>query len=208
MEKNLQQLESQEENVDQQRTLVQQILSKLPTEVIVKLEESKNLDENWTVKLLRESLKRYINIHENVQRHEHNSRGSTYRGQRRGDNYERPPVGTQANQPVEALLVDSAKSTERQRNQTHRREPTLPCIFCRGVHFNDNCDKFTTVTDRKHQLITQGRCFLCLKVGHPLKECPNAHSKLCYHCKKLVITIEAYVRKGLLFHLKHQLQLK
>ena len=32
-------------------------LSKLPTEVIVKLEESKNLDENWTVKLLRESLK-------------------------------------------------------------------------------------------------------------------------------------------------------
>ena len=62
LEKNLRQLESQEENIDQQRMLVQQILSKLPTEVIVKLEESKNLDENGTVKLLRESLKRYINI--------------------------------------------------------------------------------------------------------------------------------------------------
>ena len=91
LEKNLRQLESQEENVDQQWMLVQQILSKLPTEVIVKLEESKNLDENWTVKLLRESLKRYINIHENAQRHEHNSRGSTYRGQRREDNYQSPP---------------------------------------------------------------------------------------------------------------------
>ena len=52
-----------------------------------------------------------INIHENAQRREHNSRGSTYRGQRRGDNYKRPPVDTQANQPVEALVVDSAKST-------------------------------------------------------------------------------------------------
>ena len=117
-------------------------------------------------------------------------------------------MDTQANQPVETLLVDSAKSTERQRNQTHRHETTLPCIFCRGVHFNDNCDKFTTVTDRKHQLITQDRCFLCLKVGHPLKECPNAHSKPCYHCKKMVITIKAYVQKSLLFHLKHQLHLK
>ena len=51
-------------------------------------------------------------------------------------------MDTQANQPVEALVVDSVKSTERQRNQTHRSEPTFPCIFCRGVHFNDNCDKF------------------------------------------------------------------
>ena len=39
----------------------------------------------------------------------------------RGDNYQRPPVETQGNQPVEALMVDSAKSTdhERQKNQKH-----------------------------------------------------------------------------------------
>ena len=54
MEKILRQLETQGENIEQQRMLVQQMLSKFPTEVVVKLEESKKLDENWTVKLLHE----------------------------------------------------------------------------------------------------------------------------------------------------------
>ena len=45
----LRQLESQKENIDQQRIIVQQILSKFPTDVIVKLEESKRLNESWTV---------------------------------------------------------------------------------------------------------------------------------------------------------------
>ena len=45
IEKNLRQLESQEEKVDQQRMLIQQILSKFPAEVLVKLEESKNLGQ-------------------------------------------------------------------------------------------------------------------------------------------------------------------
>ena len=67
--------------------LVPQILSKFPTEVLVKLEESKKPDENWTVKLLRGSLKRYIDVHENAQRHEFNSRGPTYRDQRSGNSF-------------------------------------------------------------------------------------------------------------------------
>ena len=56
-------------------------------------------------------------------------------------------------------MVDSTKDSERQKNQSHKcasEWPYLSYIFCRGVHFNDNCDKFTTATDRKHQLITQG----------------------------------------------------
>ena len=39
IEKNLRQLESQEEKVNQQRMLIQQILSKFPAEVLVKLED-------------------------------------------------------------------------------------------------------------------------------------------------------------------------
>ena len=49
IEKILRQLESQNENINQQRIIVQQILSKFPTDVIVKLGESKRLDEHWTV---------------------------------------------------------------------------------------------------------------------------------------------------------------
>ena len=113
IEKNLRQLESQDERVDQQRMLVPQILSKFPTEVLVKLEESKKPDENWTVKLLRGSLKRYIDVHENAQRHEFNSRGPIYRGQRSGNSSNQsnqrpiPFVENQGNRPVEAFMVDS-----------------------------------------------------------------------------------------------------
>ena len=39
-------IESQKEKVDQQRMLTQQILSKFPPEVLIKLEEPKNLAEN------------------------------------------------------------------------------------------------------------------------------------------------------------------
>ena len=55
IEKTLRQLESQKENIDQQRIIVQQILPKFPTDVIVKLEVSKRLNESWTVASLRES---------------------------------------------------------------------------------------------------------------------------------------------------------
>ena len=61
----------------------------------------------------------------------------------------------------------------------------MPCIFCKGVHFNDSCDKFITVADRKGRLISQGRCFVCLKVGHICKECPCAQSRSCHYCKQV-----------------------
>ena len=51
-------------------------------------------------------------------------------------------------------------------SRSHKKEPSMPCIFCKGVHFNDSCDKFITAVDRKGRLISQGRCFVCLKVGH------------------------------------------
>ena len=45
IEKILRQLESQKEDIDNQKILVQQILSKYPTQVIIKLEESKGLND-------------------------------------------------------------------------------------------------------------------------------------------------------------------
>ena len=41
-----------------------------------------------------------------------------------------------------------------------------PCIFCHNNHYNDECDKYSTVTERKKVLSQQKRCFICLKTGH------------------------------------------
>ena len=43
------------------------------------------------------------------------------------------------------------------------------------------CDEFTTLTERK-QILSQQRCFVCLKVGHVLKDCPSSQKKICCHC--------------------------
>ena len=39
------------------------------------------------------------------------------------------------------------------------------------------CDKFTTLTERK-QILSQQRFFICLKVGHVLKDCSSSQKML------------------------------
>ena len=51
------------------------------------------------------------------------------------------------------------------------------------------CDKFTTLTEKK-QILSQQRCFVCLKVGHVLKDCPSSQKEVCCHCGRK----EYYIR--------------
>jgi len=109
IEKILQQLEAQEESVNQQRILVQQILSKFPSEVIIKLEES--LQESRSVKLLRESHQYYIRVHENARKHETNIKSSLYKNVKRNDYCGHRSFSNKITRsPVEALMTNSKKS--------------------------------------------------------------------------------------------------
>ena len=57
-------------------------------------------------------------------------------------------------------------------------------MFCKGDHYNDECEKCKLLTERKQKLITQGRCFLCFKVGHTFKDCPSTQRQSCHYCGK------------------------
>ena len=68
---------------------------------------------------------------------------------------------------AETLVANSSRVFQKSSgNRSQKREPSMPFIFYKGIHFNDSCDKFVTVADRKTQLSSQGRCFVCLKVGY------------------------------------------
>jgi len=67
-------MEAQGEDINHQKILVQQILSKFPMQVIVKLEESKTLEDLCTVPLLRQSLQRHVTVVTNAQRYEFGSK--------------------------------------------------------------------------------------------------------------------------------------
>ena len=53
IERILRQLESQGEQVNQQKMLIHQILSKFPLDVVLRLEDCKELGQVWTTELLR-----------------------------------------------------------------------------------------------------------------------------------------------------------
>jgi len=52
------------------------------------------------------------------------------------------------------------------------------------VSFNDKCDKYASLTERKQKLGQQRHRFICLKTGHMLKDCPSLQQKSCYYCGK------------------------
>ena len=59
-----------------------------------------------------------------------------------------------------------------------RKQPTGPCFYCSGNHWNDECKKYQTAEERKQKL--KWRCFSCLKNGHRAFECKT--QKSCYYC--------------------------
>ena len=55
------------------------------------------------------------------------------------------------------------------------------CVFCQGKHYSDKCDKITDVEIRKNHLRNSGRCFMCLKPKHTIRNCTS--SRKCFYCK-------------------------
>ena len=69
IERVLRQLESQGENVNGQKILIHQILSKFPLDVILRLEDTKTFGQVWTMELLQKFLSHYVETQENAKRH-------------------------------------------------------------------------------------------------------------------------------------------
>ena len=181
IEKILRQLESQREDINNQKILVQHMLSKFPTQVIIKLEESKGLNDPWTVPKLRQSLQRYITIYTNAQRYEVNSRSTHFNVSNKTPDKSdafRPVRNFTEQTSAEALVTNTDVPNQGKKS----REATQPCIYCKGNHFNDSCQQYRNVSVRKKQLQKQGRCFICLKTGHVSKDC-STKFKPCYFCK-------------------------
>lgn len=100
---------------------------------------------------LQASLKRYITIYTNAQQYEVNLKSSNPKSQRRNNNLDVEPMGVPTeSQFSTGMLVANSQNVSRKKvqNRSSRSEPSMPCIFCKGNHFNDSCDKFVTVIDR------------------------------------------------------------
>ena len=140
IEKLLRQLEVQGEIINEQRTLVQQVISKYPMEVICKLEDCKQPTVPWNMKSLREAIYKYITVQENVQRYV-SSYSPSVKGQQlvtkhvmtNHKQFQGASSGDSVSHRSDVLAVISQKGC----GEGNFVKPALPCIFCRGGHFND-----------------------------------------------------------------------
>ena len=57
----------------------------------------------------------------------------------------------------------------------------IQCVYCRANHYSAACDKLTTCQSRQDILLREGRCFLCLLVGHCASQ--YSTSRRCRQCK-------------------------
>ena len=119
-----------------------------PTQVIIKLEESKGLNDRWTVSKLRQSFQLYITLYTNAQWYEVNTRSTHFStSNKRYDKFNafRPVKDCTDHISAEALV----KNTDVPNQGKKIQESTRPCIYCKGNHFNDSCKQYTDVSTRK-----------------------------------------------------------
>lgn len=84
--------------------------------------------------------------------------------------------------------LQERKSTKRNFDQkkeegnyvSEKRRKLWNCIFCNDSHFNADCDKVKTISDRKAKL--NDRCFICFRNGHTQRQCER--KKKCKFCGK------------------------
>ena len=177
IEKAIRQLEAQGESIDEQRVLIQQIISKYPPEVITKLEEAKEPLRPWSIKSLRKAaICDYVIVQENVQCYV-----SSVNTNVKGQHFVPRQLTSDSHRSSAEVLTANSQRGSQQEGQIK----ALPCIFCEGNHFNVMCDQFTTLTERKQILSQQRRCFICLKVGHVLKDYTSPQKKVCCHCGRI-----------------------
>ncbi|KAL3086899.1 hypothetical protein niasHT_039235 [Heterodera trifolii] len=64
----------------------------------------------------------------------------------------------------------------------NQRKPPSPCIFCGNDHWHEECQKFSTIQQRREVLYAKALCFKCLKSNHQASRCPQP--KRCFKCKQ------------------------
>ena len=124
VERLLRQLESQGEAINGQKMLIYQILSKFPVDVVVKLEDAKKCEVEWTMELLRKLLTEYIITQECAQRRVANAKGRVYTQDSEQINYIRDDLCTVTLSDFQRNQVKVIDKCSRRHLLTH-----LPLMF-------------------------------------------------------------------------------
>ena len=187
LETYLRQLTALGRDLESEGLLVQQILAKFPVDVTAQLEDRRQEDTPWTVTSVRDALRRYVRVHENVHQVASVQQPSRVNLVSSPGPSRRIVADATHRYSAESLVAtSSATSSSKYRGSAKSAvsQSPRPCIFCGNEHLNSECTKFASPTDRRDRLREQERCFICLRKGHFSKTCSKRPHRSCKHCGK------------------------
>ena len=117
------------------RHFVLLIMSKLPKEVVIKLEEMKGPIEVWSVQLLWKNLQVPLTVRENAERQR---RTYLLQNVASTNKFTTSPKRSSA----EALIAGASSNASYLQNQQSSRKK---CAYCQGNHWSDWCHKYETI---------------------------------------------------------------
>ena len=87
----------------------------------------------------------------------------------------------------ERAAVDSSVNTRKPSREPPTtsalltNNPQIACCYCNGSHQSHLCRTVPSAEQRKQCLMRSGRCFICLRKGHRVKDCRS--SLRCFSCQ-------------------------
>ncbi len=204
VEKWLRQLEAAGEELEH-LNIVEQIRSKIPTFVHMKLAEQSSDDDDleWTLAKLRKALKKYLRIQESASELFDELPSQMVPPRQRVAKFPESPAprkssafSVQGQNNAQGGPVRGPNKTQGGLNQGPNQGQIWPvhkpmepqrwqpkCTLCNGSHFNDECTVFATLEHRRWRLKELGRCLVCLQKTCTPHRCVNPKRR-CVHCGK------------------------
>ena len=143
--------------INEQKMLIHQILSKFPL-IVIKLQDVKKGEREWTMELLRKLLNQHIIIQENAQSRVANAKGRVYTYDNRQVKQDEVPVDIYPHQNLIKVTDEYVMTpVETFATNVYRGSGKVKCcVFCKGNHYYDERENCKLLTERKRKLITQG----------------------------------------------------
>ena len=188
IEQVLQQLEALGETTNQPFTTAI-IEDKLPFWLLDEIYKAKNEDPGWDVHALRKFLRNTA-----LRRDQVAKAVATIQTPQRARKPFNKKVGRQeeGQKPTSAFNCSikdcAAKGSPRGEGANGERKPEgkkppKNCAFCGGEHYHNQCNKYTSIEQRRERVREAKLCYKCLKTGHMAGEC-KTNIKPCYFCQK------------------------
>eukprot|EP00112_Aurelia_sp_Birch-Aquarium-sp1_P017158 Seg3959.1 transcript_id=Seg3959.1/GoldUCD/mRNA.D3Y31 product="ATP-dependent DNA helicase tlh1" protein_id=Seg3959.1/GoldUCD/D3Y31 len=174
IESNVRSLQSVGVSPDSYETcLSPKVLQNLPEELRISL--MRKLEGTWNLDLLLKEFKNELEIREKF----HFAMSGS---ERNVDENSRVSYTAAARSPPRQSQITAATLlSDADRRSYNQSKFTPRCVFCEGEHPSHKCNVVTDHKARREIVKRKGRCYVCLKGGHPARRCISQGN--CYKCR-------------------------